>query len=213
MQMSHWRYVREADPQRRRALEYPRPYAELVNGLLHGLALKCFHREARADDATFERAVFCGTVAPDLFDWFFNASTGYRGEFYRSPQVGTRANRTLLDQLTQFLLNWARSRQPNCDESWILASLSCPSAKAWLAEYPGLCPSCVGEWDQSAVAELHIQNDRWEHSPHVHAKWGQQAPLLTKVRIFGGFIDKQHREWLASHKTERATHIYEYGWT
>jgi hypothetical protein len=213
MQPPPWHYVGNSDPQRLAALEEPQPYAELVGALQCGLTLRCFHREPREHDASYERAVFCGTVDSYLFDWFFNASTGYRGAFYEAPDAGTRANRTLLNHLTQFLLNWALSQQPDCDRSWILASLSRPSAKAWLAEYPGLCPSCAGEWDPSYVAELHIQNNRWEDSTHVHAAWGRQAPRLTKIRIFGGFIDEHHREWLAPHKAERATHICEYGWS
>jgi hypothetical protein len=138
---------------------------------------------------------------------------GIAVHFMKAPDVGTRANRLLLDQLTQLLLNWTLSQQPDCDQSWILRSLSRPSAKAWLAEYPGLCQSCAGEWDSSCVAELHIQNNRWEHSTHAHAAWGRQAPRLTKIRIFGGFIDEHNNEWIAPHKAERATQICEYGWS
>jgi hypothetical protein len=148
-----------------------------------------------------------------LFDWFFNATTGYRGAFFESASAGTQANRAFVDHLAPFLADWAIGQQLDPDRQWVLASLAKSSAKAWLAEYPGLCTMCAGEWSSSYGAELHIENSRWERSAHVHSAWGRQAPLLSKIRIFGGFVDAQQKEWLASHKTERAEHIWEHGWS
>ena len=213
MQARAWRYVGEADPARLSALAQPSPHAELGVALLSGLKLQCFHRERREADPVYARAVFCGSVNPRLFDWFFNASTGYRGAFFVSPEAGFRANRSLVDQLATFLANWAVAQQLEPNSLWALASLAKPSAKAWLAEYPGLCPRCAGEWTPSYIAELQIENSRWECSSHVHSTWGRQAPTLSKIRIFGGFIGAQQNEWVALHKTERATHIWEHGWS
>jgi hypothetical protein len=210
---SAWRYVGKSDPERLAALAQPLPHAKLPRALQRGLTLKCFHREPRQDDASYERAVFCGTVDAQLFDWFFNASTGYRGAFFESPDVGTRANRALVDQLAHFLSEWALAQQLDRDSQWILASLSKPSAKAWLAESPGLCALCAGEWSPTYVSELHIENSRWEKSSHIHSAWGRQAPCLSKIRFFGGFINAAQNEWLASRKTERARHIWEHGWS
>jgi hypothetical protein len=36
---------------------------------------------------------------------------------------------------------------------------------------------------------------------------------MTKIRVFGGFMNADGNEWLASHKSERAAHIWEYGWS
>ena len=170
-------------------------------------------REPREHDASYARAVFCGTVDPRLFDWFFNARTGYRGAYYEAPAAGTLANRALVDQLSDLLVDWALAQQLDCDRPWILASLTKPSAKAWLAECPGLCASCSGEWSPSDVSELQIENSRWEAASHTHSTWGRQAPYLTKIRIFGGLIDSEQSEWLAAHKTDRAAHIWEHGWS
>jgi len=208
-----WRYVGRAEPGRLAALASPLPHAELADALRNGIKLQCFHREPRNDDGSYKRAVFCGTVSLDLFDWFFNSSTGYRGAFFISASTGTQANRALVDQLAPFLVGWTTTNHIDLDSQWILASLAKPSAKAWLAEYPGLCSKCSGEWSSSYTAELHIENLRWECSSHVHSAWGRQAPQLSKVRVFGGFIDAQRNEWLASHKAERAQHIWEHGWT
>lgn len=213
MTQAAWRYVGRADDVRIEALAHPLPNADLPDALRLGLALNCFHREPRDNDPTFKRAVFCGTVDTRLFDWFFNASTGYRGAFFESPECGSRANRMLIDKLAELLVQWALSQRLDNDREWVLASLSKPSAKAWLAEYPGLCPRCAGEWSNTYVSALRIENSRWETSGHIHSAWGCQAPELSKVRIFGGFIDNGHNEWLAAHKAERAKHIWEHGWS
>jgi hypothetical protein len=213
VQSSSWRYIGKADPERLVALANPLPHAVLADALRKGLKLECFHREPRQDNHAYERAVFCGSVSLQLFDWFFNASTGYRGAFFDSVSAGTQANRALVDNLTPFLAEWAIAEQLDPDRQWVLASLAKPSAKAWLAEFPGLCDKCAGEWSPSYSAEVQIENSRWECSTHVHSAWGRQAPQLSKIRVFGGFIDLQQNEWLASHKAERAKHIWEHGWT
>jgi hypothetical protein len=208
-----WNYTGHASPERLRALVQSRPNTELPEALKRGLTLKCFHREARGDDASYKRAVFCGTVARELFDWFFNARTGYRGAFFDSPEAGLKANRLLIDSLAGQLAEWAVNSGVDADSDWILGSLAKPSAKAWLAEYPGLCPTCEWEWNSSSSSELRIANGRWEHSAHIHAAWGQHAPYLTKIRFFGGFMDVNQREWIADHKTGREAHIWEHGWS
>lgn len=212
MQSPPWRYVGKGEPGRLAALTNPRPNAELAGALRSALTLQCFHSEPRQDDPAYERAVFCGTVSPELFDWFFNASTGYRGAFFESASAGTQANRALVDQLAPVLADWATAKQ-GADPQRVLASLAKPSAKAWLAEHPGLCPKCAGEWSSSYCAELCIENSRWECSSHIHSAWGRQAPQLSKIRVFGGFINAQRNEWLASHKAERAKNIWEHGWS
>ncbi|AZC63263.1 hypothetical protein PCL1391_2545 [Pseudomonas chlororaphis subsp. piscium] len=213
MQSPSWRYVGTAEPTRLAALTHPLPLTELAGALQCGLKLKCFHREPCQDDAAYMRAVFCGSVSHELFDWFFNASTGYRGAFFESPDAGSRANRRLVEQLADFLTEWVIAHGLYPDRQWVLASLAKPSAKAWLAEHPGICDQCKGEWNTSYISGLQIENARWELSSHVHSAWGRQAPQLSKIRIFGGFIDAQQKEWLASHKTERDKDIWEHGWS
>lgn len=213
MQPPSWRYVGTSESTRLDALTHPLPITELADAIRCELKLNCFHSESRQDDATFKRAVFCGSVSHDIFDWFFNARTGYRGAFFESPDNGDRVNRWLLDQLTAFLSDWVIAQELDTDCPWVLASLAKPSAKVWLAESPGLCDQCTGEWNPSYISELQIENTRWELPSHVHSVWGRQAPRLSKIRIFGGFIDSQQNEWLASHKTERAKQIWKHGWS
>ena len=176
------------------------------------MGLRCCHWEARQDDNAYGRAVFCGVVASDMFDWFFNAATGYRGAFFESPDVGGRENRSIVDGLSSLLIAWAAPHGYSGEVQRMQVSLAKPSAKVWLAEYPGLCTLCSGEWNSSYTPELR-ENSRWENSTHLHARWGTQAPQFTKIRVFGGFINAAHDDWLASHKAERASHIWEHGWS
>lgn len=209
----NWQYIGTATRNRLDALENACPAAELSTALLAGFTLACYHRDPGQIDSSFERAIFCATVEPTLFDWFFNTKTGYRGAYYDSPEAGLRFNRSLIDNLAPTLASWAVAQNRENDIDWIRRSLAAPSAKVRLAEHPGLCSACAGEWSSSHVSELYIQNGRWEHAVHTHAEWGRQAPFLTKIRIFGGLINGHGEEWVASHKLGRASHIFEHGWS
>ena len=79
-----WRYVGTATSERLAALEHPRSAIGLPTALRDELTLVCYHRDSGHTDPSYERAIFCGSVPPALFDWFFNASTGYRGAYYES---------------------------------------------------------------------------------------------------------------------------------
>jgi hypothetical protein len=51
----------------------------------------------------FERAVFQFPVGADLFDWFWNARTGFRAQFWLNPNTGTRANARMAECVASVL--------------------------------------------------------------------------------------------------------------
>ncbi|QQE87916.1 hypothetical protein [Azotobacter chroococcum] len=209
-----WDYVGRATFDRRTRMQNPPPFSRIIDQLKDEMNLVCFHREQKSSDQSYSRAVFCATVEPALFDLFFNSPTGYRGEFFISPERGVAANRLLLQELSPKLIQFAAIQDTGIDQAWLLESLSKLSAKAWLAEESlSLCSKCAGEWSTSYVSELEIRNGRWECSDHAYSVWGRQAPCLTKIRFFGGFINSTNQEWLAEHKQSRAAQIWQYGWT
>jgi hypothetical protein len=174
----------------------------------------CFHREPKYRDPSYSRAVICLAVSPELFDLFFNAHTGYRGAYFESPDAGLRANRFIADSLTPTFRRWVGELCDGDDPSWAAESFSLPTAKAWLAEKPLTpCARCAGEWDSSYVSALTIVNGRWNESEHAHAAWGRQAPEFTKLRFFGGFVNAEHEQWVATHKEGRAAQIWRHGWS
>lgn len=208
-----WQYSGTADPQRLTALTTGLPLRELIAQLKGESSFLCFHTEPKDGDPSYRRAVFCFVLTKTLFDLFFNAQTGYRGAYFDSPDSGLRVNRSIIDELSPILLQWGTTQAPGERRAWIAESLSLSSAKIWLAEDPGLCSKCRGEWSQSYKSPLTIVNGRWEIAEHTHAEWGRQAPELTKLRVFGGFVNTEHQEWVASHKTIRGLHIWKHGWS
>lgn len=205
-----WRYIGSVEPQRVAALVAGSSLADLTARLKAETSFLCFHLEPKDGDPSYRRAVFCLALAKRLFDLFFNAQTGYRGAYFQGAEVGLQVNRTLIDDLLPTLLQWLPSGE---DPALIAESLSLLSAKMWLAEEPGLCSKCAGEWSQAYKSPLVIANGRWEIAKHTHAEWGRQAPEFSKLRVFGGFINSKHQEWIAAHKTTRAVQICEHGWS
>jgi hypothetical protein len=211
--MTPWAYVGNATAERRERLEYPRPYPELLTALKTS-PVACFHQEPKQRDDSYVRADFCLDIGSELFDAFFNTSTGYRGAYFIEADSGLVANRQLIAELSPMLVEWAIVRYPQLDRAWLIESLSLPTAKAWLGEDPkALCTSCAGGWSTSYVSDLWILNGRWENSTHTHATWGRQAPESSRLRIFGGFVNDLHEEWVDDSKRERAQHIWEHGWS
>jgi len=44
-------------------------------------------------------------VPPDIYDWFFNARTGYRAQFWKCPDVGATFNKQIIEALSCTLHN------------------------------------------------------------------------------------------------------------
>lgn len=208
-----WSYKGSATSERLANLTSSVTYREIVTRLRQEMVPECFHQEPRWSDPSYSRAVFTATVGPRLFDLFFNSRTGYRGAYYDAPDKGLSANRQLFDELAPVLVEWAAVQHVDANRNSITSSLSLPSAKAWLAEEPlSLCGKCLGEWSNSYVSSLHIVNGRWDISKHAHASWGSQAQELTKIRFFGGFVNANNDEWIAAHKSNRASQLWKHGW-
>jgi hypothetical protein len=49
------------------------------------------------------RAIVQFPVTPEVYDWFFNARTGYRAQFWEGPDVGDQYNRRILTTLREVL--------------------------------------------------------------------------------------------------------------
>ena len=59
-----------------------------------------------------------------------------------------------------------------------------------------------------------ILNGRWEHvRDRSYAQYGRKAPYLTKIRLSGGFINRDGHEWVSDKKRYRPQEIHEIGWS
>ncbi|MSV28708.1 MAG: hypothetical protein EXQ52_08180 [Bryobacterales bacterium] len=170
----------------------------------------CAHAEPCDLDRRFVRAVYCAYLDPMLFDLFFNSWSGYRAAYFRSTEEGQKANARLLSRLSPELQQY-HPVGPSVDAA---QSLKAPSAKAWLAEVArGLCSCCASEWKPSPEAPAEILNGRWELSPDLLATFGRAAPLLRKLRVFGGFVNEHGQELVPPAKVRRAQDIHDWGWS
>jgi hypothetical protein len=121
-------------------------------------------------------------------------------------------NAQFLEIVAPFLL--AFGSDENIDAKTLRASLSAPSAKAWLAEVgKGFCSRCAGEWHTAQDDLAEIINGRWELSAVPDARNGRKAPFLTMIRVLGGFVNSAAVEYVPKRKRNRAQDIHGIGWS
>ena len=219
--MENWTFNIQ-DEKRRATLLAPTTFDEIVGRIERDSKILCCHRQG-CDDAKperFSRLVYILQIDPDLFDVFFNSSHGYRGAYYLSPYRGLEANAFFMQALTPKLVSWSVENDKEPEPSFTEASLTSLSAKVWLAECGKEiirnCPGCAGEWSDTRVeGPTDIWNDRWEFPFHTSSlgKWGRTAPRHTKLRVFGGFLNERHDEFIPGPKRRRANDIFECGWS
>lgn len=203
-----WTYADTLVASRRQALSSPPRFAEIVASISRQPEILCGHRQLCDNRDGFERVVFCVSVPAELFDLYFNSVEGYRAHYFVSVDEGHRANRLLIESLVPTLVG---SHLVDLPPAAIESSLGAASAKSWLAEVEKhLCERCLGEWTYPADESAEILNGRWELVPNP---CGRKAPAGTKIRLFGGFVDKNGTECVPPGKAQRAQELRDTGWT
>ena len=125
------------------------PPAALIDALCVALASASpsLGWEARENHPSQHRAVIQFPVDPDLFDWFFNARTGYRAHFRAHPDCGLAFNadivRALSDRLRRQLPSSVSVKRVDRDMK-ILETISLPSADLVRSLDPELAKLWVG---------------------------------------------------------------------
>jgi hypothetical protein len=212
--MSVWRFAGEIGEERIGALSVAPTFDVIVSGIEREMTVLCYHPQQCCDNRDFSRVIYCIRVPGTLFDLFFNSENGYRGSYFDSPYVGLEANAMFIQSLEARLLEWTRANRGVEGISFARESLRTPSAKAWLAERSlDLCDLCAGEWGAPHDDAPGILNGRWEVSDQPAAKSGRKAPYLTKLKIFGAFLNDRHDEFIAARKRHRAQDVHRFGWS
>ena len=214
-----WEFSQSLRSSRLQNLANPPSFDRITESVRRSMTILCRHEDQCRRDQRFFRAVYCIRVGAPLFDLFFNSVEGYRGSYYRSPYKGLEMNSAFIESLQPGLLQAG----PICDDPHIDAgdSLKALSAKVWLAEVSkGLatvskkpCEHCSGEWSPPQDHTPEIRNGRWENVNHLYGKYGTKAPYLTKIRVFGAFVNKDGDEFIPHDKRQRAEEIHYQGWS
>ncbi len=238
--------IRSICVERAERLEQARPSEELVLALRAALVSSIEKRLFRIgidsrDNAFVERrAIIQFPVTPEIYDWFFNARTGYRAQFWISPEKGMQFNNQIVtalsDEISIRLDNTLTARKiefhKNNDtreerdigdievpRSEILRSLSPEQSKIWI---------CENLYDMAGQAPLNIGFavlSEAEKSPAKLCvpKWSNQtgeglrAPIpdceYSWLDLKGGFVCKNGRAGQEKSPEERARSINSSGWT
>lgn len=212
--MTEWSYSASFPRERASELLAPSTVGAIANRIAAEMEIACCHFQICDDHSEFGRVVYCVRVSEDLFDVFFNSPHGYRGEYFRSPGAGVDANAAFIGALVPQLVAVSERGAAAEEQSRFRESLSSPSAKLWLAENGlGLCAKCEGEWGPPADTRAEIINGRWENGESGPQCHGRKAPRLTKIRVFGAFLDDRKNEFIPTRKRQRAKEIHLWGWS
>jgi hypothetical protein len=212
--MNTWNFAETFPKDRVSSLLAKNTVREVAKKISCDMSLSCCHLQFCDEHLEFARIVYCIKVLPDTFDLFFNSPHGYRGAYYRSPGEGLDANALIINTLLPKLVANSELGATEQESSFIRNSISSPSAKMWLAENGlELCDNCSGEWGNPSDDEPEILNDRWEKGNAANARRGRKAPRLTKIRIFGAFLDERNNELVPARKRHRAQQLNKWGWS
>jgi len=216
-----WKFDASLGENRVTALLTPPTFDSLIAQIEKEMRILCCHPQDSTDKRGFRRSVYCVYVGEPLFDWFFNSQNGYRAAYFHSLDRGLEANAQFIQSMMPRLLKWGDGNSHGFDRGFACESLTRPSAKVWLAEsgpHIDNCEGCTGEWRPPNDDKAEILNGRWE-DPKLedakcpYAKYGRKAPYLTKLRIFGAFLDGDLEEWTPPRKLCRAQEIHDWGWS
>jgi hypothetical protein len=211
MSIEKWEFSPAICQDRRDKLNGAPDFENIVRQILEGSQIICAVKDpVKSNPIVAHRVAYSLEVPSPLFDLFFNSKNGYRAWYYRSPERGLAKNSYLVKVLKPKLLTAdVKGDIPPAD---IIKSLESRSAKAWLAEAGNpLCDLCPGQFSFPQDSLPEIYNDRWEISDNVKSRMGRKAPFLSRIRIYGGFIDSKGNEFVPPNKLHRGQEIFSFG--
>jgi hypothetical protein len=162
---------------------------------------------------SYNRVVVRFEVDKDLVNLFHNAATGYRAQYYASPEIGDQGNAHMVRSLaarTETLLS-GRSKR-TCPIEWLKLSMEHPSAKVWIHQ---------GVWLRRARrSDERLCVDRWSRhrededvKARRRARWAALLPDSEgSLEVKGAFVS-DHGAVIESLKPCRARQLHEYGFT
>ena len=200
-----WRFVSGFSPERLQNLDRTVSFEDIGRSIVREAQVTMLPAEIGrvADLRGCRRPVFRVVVEAATFDQFLNGRDGYRGRFWQSPEVGEKANRWLLDQLTPKLTG-ALGGSSNI--GLFLNALSRGSAEIWFPEdaAQGSARLRVAQWEQSAQGASSLS---------AKARDGRWAPSGTVLQVRGAWMSDSGQERIDPDKVERSMELHLAGYT
>lgn len=140
----------------------------------------------------------------DTFDQLFNGRSGYRAQYYLSPEEGVLFNRDIVQAVLPAVSQAYIREPPSAPFSLVEQSLLAPHAKMWILDERA-------SFD-AAVADV-LNPPRWVENG---ATRGRKAPLpahLT-IEVKGSLIDHQQKTiYVSDMKLDRPMDLFNRGYT
>jgi hypothetical protein len=173
-----WQFTSALAPERAARLISWRSFDEIVESLATCHIAPLYWEPATKQELKgCHRASFVLTVLPDVYDAFFNAPVGYRGQFSESETQGEAANRKIIETLLSRLLEVAAEHSTATRQS-VVTSLQGKQAKVWIDET---------EVDNALTDPTPLIDYRdWEFNDPDGQ--GLRAPRGTKLEVKGGWV-------------------------
>ena len=194
-------------------LHYAPEYEHLVHVIASTATVAECRRESLTRRPAYHRAVVRFAVGTDLVNLFHSAATGYRAQYYASPEIGNEANTLMVRALGARAVALLASRSKRtCPLEWLSSSLEESSAKVWIHQ---------GVWLRHArCSDERLRVERWiRHRDDVDVKLRRKARWAALIpdsegflELKGGFISHQGAGIVAL-KPRRARELHEHGFT
>jgi hypothetical protein len=159
----------------------------------------------RSDDFPgYSRLVAKVPLKEETFDQLFNGRSGYRAQYYLSPEEGVLYNRDLLAILLPALMQALIAAPLGVDEVLVRRSLAGPHAKVWVFEEKQA-------FDEAPSDTLNPP--RWFDNKAIP---GRRAPLPEhlSIEVKGVFIHPQKLDFrVYEYKLDRACDLFNKGYT
>jgi hypothetical protein len=166
-----------------------------------------------------KRPEFQLEVSTEIFDIFFNSPVGYRAQYAIAPEVGIIQNAYLIESLSDRLTTYAKANiNPDMTLLDVRACLKISSAKIWikeeganaLNEYDLVVEIDFPRWVDKARIAYYSADDDEQRNKAIR---GVLAPTGNFLEVKGGWLDSRGQERLNPAKAERATDIWQYGFS
>lgn len=208
-----WRLSSACSSARVRRLWSPMTFETIVRRMIAEVTLVQFKRERARNRRQYFRVCITLRCTQRTVDSFHNGASGYRAQYFKSRSNGDRANRYLLNEISERVM-YLMLRHPkrSCPFEWARTSLVDPDAKVWI--YQGLWLRYPKTTDGQLLVPRWVREQ--QNSDSNRRKKARYAGLMPsrecRVEIMGGFVTLRGKS-LGTLKPERARDLNELGFT